>query len=152
VITTLSAIFKNKFKKYLAPILIYSPIKATENKRRAALVQPIITSPTKNNYQTRSQKEVKQAPANVIKSKNSPQFPRVFTPAVKSAAPPRVTARTRNLSPRNLSQGDFLDMGSANHSMASANPSVPMMNTVLHLYTGKEMQYTDLMKHLLFGP
>jgi hypothetical protein len=102
-LTTLAVIFKNKFKKPLAPVIIESPIKAAENKRPAVLVQPISTSPTKHNYHTRSQKEVKQAPDNVIESQNSPQLPRVVTPEAKSAAPPRVPARARNLSPRNLS-------------------------------------------------
>jgi hypothetical protein len=37
-ITTLAAIFKNKFKKPLAPVIIESPIKAAENKRPAVPV------------------------------------------------------------------------------------------------------------------
>jgi hypothetical protein len=50
----LAAIFKNKFQKPLAPELIQAPLKAAENKQPAALVQTILTSPIKHNYQTRS--------------------------------------------------------------------------------------------------
>jgi hypothetical protein len=78
-----------------------------------------------------------QAPTNLIESQNSPKLPRVVTPAARSAAPPRVPVRARNLSPRNLSQGDFLNMGSANHAMASDNTNVPMMNTILHPAMGR---------------
>jgi uncharacterized protein (DUF608 family) len=47
-LTTLSAIFKNKYKKPSVPVIIYSHIKAAENKRPAVLIQPVITSPLKN--------------------------------------------------------------------------------------------------------
>jgi hypothetical protein len=95
---------------------------------------------------------VNKAPANAIESQNSAQLPRVVTPAARSAVPPRAPARAPNLSPRNLSQGDLLDMGSANHDMASGNTNVPMMNTVLHPAMGKQIQYKDLMKHSTLGP
>jgi hypothetical protein len=48
-----AAISKNKFQKPSAPELLQAPLKATENKQRAALVQPILTSRMKHNYQTR---------------------------------------------------------------------------------------------------
>jgi hypothetical protein len=51
----LAAIFKNKFQKPSAPELIQVSLKAAENKQPEALVQPILTSPMKHNYQTRSQ-------------------------------------------------------------------------------------------------
>jgi hypothetical protein len=43
-------------------------------------------------------------------------------------------------------------MGLVNNAMASANTNVPMMNAVLHLTTGKEIQYKDIMKHPILGP
>jgi hypothetical protein len=106
-------------------------------------------------YQTRSQKNNPTAPLHIIQSPNSSLPQTVVTPASRSAAPPRVPARARNLSPRNLSQGDFLDMGSANHAITFGNnhwTDVPMMNAVLYPSTGKEMQYKDIMKHPLLGP
>jgi hypothetical protein len=41
-------------------------------------------------------------------------------------------------------------MGSAKNAIALGNnkwTNVPMMNTVLHPATGKEIQYKDIMKH-----
>jgi hypothetical protein len=55
-LTTLEAIFKKMFKKPLAPEIIESPIKAAESKRPSVLIQPVITSPVKQNFHTRSQK------------------------------------------------------------------------------------------------
>jgi hypothetical protein len=49
-LSQLAASFKNKFQKPLAPELVQAPIKADENKKPAALVQPILTSPMKHNY------------------------------------------------------------------------------------------------------
>jgi hypothetical protein len=111
-LATLAAIFKSKFKNLLSPEITESPIKAAENKRPSALIQPFITSPVKHNYHTRYQTEVNHtAPDNVIESQNLPQLPRVATPAARGAATKRLPAKSRNLSPRKLSQGDFLDMG-----------------------------------------
>jgi hypothetical protein len=155
-LTTLEAIFKDKLKEPLAPEITESPLKAAENKRPAALVQPVITSPFKHNYHTRSQKEVNHtAPANGIDSQKSPQLPRVVTSAARGAATPRVPARARNLSPRNLYQWYFLDIGSANHAIAFGNThwtNVPLMNKLLHTSMEKEMQYKDLLKKSPLGP
>jgi hypothetical protein len=117
-LTTLETILKNKFQKPLAPEAQNSPLKAVENKRPAALIQQALTSPVRPMHQTRSQPFTPTAPAHVIHSPNSSLPPRVVIPTTRSAAPPRVPARARNLSPRNLSHGDFLDMGSANHAIA----------------------------------
>jgi hypothetical protein len=63
-----------------------------------------------------------------------------------------VPARARNLSPIKLCLGEFLDTGSENHAMASANPNVPIMNAVLHMATGKEIQYNEIIKHPTLVP
>jgi hypothetical protein len=79
----------------------------------------------------------------------------LVTSSARSAAPPRVPERVRNLSPRNLSQGDFLDMGSANNAIALGNNHwtyVPIMNTILYPASDKEIQYKDIMKHPTLGP
>jgi hypothetical protein len=133
-LTTLAAIFKIKYNNSPAQHLIDSPIKAAENKHPAVLVQPVLKSPTKHNYQTRSQTQVHTFPAHVIETRASSQLPRVFIPETRIAAPPRVPARARNLSPRKVSQGDFWDMGSANNAIPFSNnhwKKTPMMNTVL---------------------
>jgi hypothetical protein len=121
---------------------------APENKRPAVLIQPIITSPATHIYH---QTEVNQSPDNICESKNSTQITRLVNPSARSTSPPRVPARARIHSPRK-SQGDFLDMGSVNHAMASDNKNVPMMNAVLHTVTRKEIQYKDFMKISTLGP
>jgi hypothetical protein len=137
----LATIFKNKSQKPLAPEIIQSPIKAAENKKPSALIQQILTSQMKHTYQTISQHQVSPAsPANIIESQNSPQLLRVVTPAVRSAEPLRVLARVRNLSPRNCSQDDFLDMGSATQFIALGTNhwnNMPMENAGVHSIIGK---------------
>jgi hypothetical protein len=74
---------------------------------------------------------------------------------VRNAAPPRVSARMHNLSTRNLSQDDFWDMGNANPSMALHTnhwTNIQMENTIVHPVTGKEMEYTALMKDPVLQP
>jgi hypothetical protein len=67
-LTTLSAILKRKYNNTPAPELIDSPIKATENKRPAVLIQPVLTSSIKLTYQTRSHTEVNKVPVYVSES------------------------------------------------------------------------------------
>jgi hypothetical protein len=62
-LTILAAIFKKKYNKPPSPELIDPSIKATENKRPVVLIQLVLTSPSKHNYQTRSQTELNQVPA-----------------------------------------------------------------------------------------
>jgi hypothetical protein len=89
-LTTLSAIFKRNYNKSPAQHLIESPIKVTENKHPAVLVQPVLTSTIKHNYQTRSQTQVNTVPVYVNESRDSSQLPRVVTPSTRIAAPTRV--------------------------------------------------------------
>jgi hypothetical protein len=65
-----------------------------------------------------------------------------------------VKPRAQQLSPRNLSR-DFLDLGAAKCACALGDnhwTKTPMMNSVIHPVTGKEMQYKDLMKDASLGP
>jgi hypothetical protein len=96
-LATLAEIFTKKLKKGDAQNIQPAPQKAAAIKQPAPQAQPIITFPIKRNYQTRSQTNVSQALENVQ------QPPRVVTPATRSANPPRVPKRKRQLSPRNLS-------------------------------------------------
>jgi hypothetical protein len=151
----LSAIFKNKFQKTSAPELLQAPVKAAENKQPSALDQPILTYPMKHNYQTRSQKASPTNPANVIQSQNSPLLLRVVAPSVRSEAPPKVLARVQNLSPINLSQDDFLDMGNSNQAIELGTnhwTNIQMVNAVVHPVTGKEMEHTALIKNPILKP
>jgi hypothetical protein len=152
-----STIFQKKFQKPLAPEISQAPIKAAENKQPTALTQHVLTSPVKHNYQTRSHNQISPAaPTNVIASQNSPQLPSLVTPTVpRSASPPMVPIRARNLHPRNLSQDDFLNMGSVNQAITLGInhwTNISMANAVIHPTTGKEMQYMDLMKDPTLEP
>jgi hypothetical protein len=65
-----------------------------------------------------------------------------------------VKARAQQVSPRNLSH-DFLDLGAENCACALGDNNwtkTPMMNSVIHPVTGKEMHYKDLMKDAILGP
>jgi hypothetical protein len=64
-------------------------------------------------------------------------------------APPRVPMRSQNLSPRNFSQDNFLDMETANMAIALGTHHWSQQhysNAVVHPVTGKEMEYTALVK------
>jgi hypothetical protein len=63
--------------------------------------------------------------------------------------------RAFNLSLRNSSQDDFLDMRSVNQAIALGTNhwiNTPMVNTFIHPIIGKEMQYMDLMKDPTLDP
>jgi hypothetical protein len=95
--------------------------------------QKLLMSPIRQKHQTTSRTNVNQA------LENLQQSPRVVTPVTRTAAPPRVQARTHQLSPRNLSR-IFLDIGGANCSIAFGEnhwTMTPMMNSVIHPVTGK---------------
>jgi hypothetical protein len=112
-LTQLAKIFKNKFQKIKPPALSNSPIKAAENKRPSALTHPILTSPMKHKYQTRSQTTI-----NTGEATNTQLLPRVVTPMTGQAASPRVPARSQNLPPRNLLQYGLWSMDAANMAIS----------------------------------
>jgi hypothetical protein len=64
-------------------------------------------------------------------------------------APPRVPMHSQNISPRNLSQDDFSEMETAYMAISLGNHHWSQQhcaNAVVHSVTGKEMEYTALMK------
>jgi hypothetical protein len=120
------------------------------------LLQPILASSMKHNYQTWSQNQVSpEFPTIVIESQISPRLPRVVTPAERNATPPRVPTRAFILSPIFFSQDNFLDMGSFNQARVLRNThwtNMPMANAFIHSITGKEIEYMALMKDPPLGP
>jgi hypothetical protein len=117
-LSQVAVVFKNKFQKPSSLELIQAPVKTAENKQPSVLAELILTSPIKNSYQTRSHQAILTYPANVSQDHNSSLLQRVVTPAVRSAAPPRVPAWVHNLSPRIFSQDDFLEMVNSNQATA----------------------------------
>jgi hypothetical protein len=89
VLTSLADIFKNKFQNPSAPQIAHqSPLKAAENKRPAALIQPVIRSPSKDVYQTLLNTQIHPLlHTNAIEPQNAPQHPRVVAPKARSAEP-----------------------------------------------------------------
>jgi hypothetical protein len=80
---------------------------------------------------------------------NVPLPPRVVTPRTLRPSHPRVPTRSRSLSPRNLSQDDFSGMDTAHMAIAPGDnhwSQQHQANSVIHPVTGKEMEYTALMK------
>jgi hypothetical protein len=140
---TLAEIFKNKFQKVQTPGLSNAPAKTAENKSPANLSHPILTSSVQQQYQMRSQTIINN------EDTTAPLLPRVVTPMTGRAAPPRVPTRSQNLPPRNLLQDDFWDMESANIAISLGTHHWSQQhcaNAVVHPVTGKEMEYTALMK------
>jgi hypothetical protein len=73
----------------------------------------------------------------------------VVTPRTLNPSPPRVPTRSQRLSPRNLSQNDFCGMDTAHIVIALGNNHCSQQHlakAVIHPVTGKEMEYTALMK------
>jgi hypothetical protein len=80
---------------------------------------------------------------------NAPLPPRVVTPRTLRPSPPRVPTRSQRLYPRNLSQHDFCGMDTAHMAIALRDnhwSRQHQANAIIHPTTGKEMEYTALMK------
>jgi hypothetical protein len=86
---------------------------------------------------------------------NVPLPPRVITPRTLRQSPPRVTTSSQRLSPRNLSQDDFCGMDSAHMAISLVHNHLSQQhqaNAVIHPVTGKEMEYSALMKYPRLQP
>jgi hypothetical protein len=86
---------------------------------------------------------------------NVPLPPRVVTPRTLRQSPPRVPAGSQRLSPRNLSQDDFCGMDSAHMAISLGHNHWSQQhqpNAVIHPVTGKEMEYSALMKYPRLQP
>jgi hypothetical protein len=73
----------------------------------------------------------------------------VVTPRTLHPSPPRVPTRSQRLSPRNLSQDDFCGMDTSHMAIALGEnhwSRQHLANAVIHTVTGKEMEYTALMR------
>jgi hypothetical protein len=131
----LSEIFTRKFKKQEKPDPTPEPERLHGIQRNIAPEASILYPPIKNNIT-----ETHPTATRFSAGKQPP--PRVVTPATRPVSPLRVKARAQQLSPRNLSR-DFLDLGAENCACALGEnhwTKTPMMSSVIHPVTGKEMQ------------
>jgi hypothetical protein len=143
-LTALAEIFKNKFRKDHIPELLAAPSKVAKCTCPTKSSNPILASPMPPTRQTRSQTTIHAQDIT-----NTPLFPKVVTPMTSRPAPPRVPNRSQNLSPRNLFQDDFGGMDTAHMAITLGNCHWSQQhhaNALVHPITGKEMEYTALMK------
>jgi hypothetical protein len=140
----LAAIFKLKLRQTPPPSPQAEPPTVIQRQCHAAPANHILTSPMPISRQTRSHTTI-----HTQDIPNVPLPPRVVTPRTLHPSPPRVPTRSRRLSPRNLSQDDFCGMHAANMAIALRNnhwSRQHQANDVVHPVTGKEMEYSALMK------
>jgi hypothetical protein len=109
----LAAIFKLKLRQApsLAPQAV--PPQVFQHPSLAASSNQILNSPMPITRQTRSHTTV-----HTQDFPNVPLLLRVVTPRTLRPSPPRVTTRSRRLSPRNLSQDDLCGMDTAHMVIA----------------------------------
>jgi hypothetical protein len=143
-LTALAEILKLKLQKLQTPALPAAPPKVTQRTCLAESSNPIFASPMPLPRQTRSQKTIY---ARDIAT--APLLPRVVTPVMRTSSPSRVTTRSHNLSPPNLSQDAFYGMDIVHIAITLGNhhwSQKHQTNAVVHPMTGKEMEYMALMK------
>jgi hypothetical protein len=143
-LTDLAAIFKLKLRQAPPPATQASPAKVVPRPGLAPSSTQILNSPMPIRRQTRSQTTI-----HTQDIPNVPLPPRVVTPRTLRHSPPRVPTGSQRLSPRNLSQHDFCGIDSAHMAIALGNHHWSRQhraNTVIHPVTGKEMEYSALMK------
>jgi hypothetical protein len=140
----LAAIFKLKLRQTPSPTPQAVPPTVFQRQCHAQPSNQILNSPMTLSRQTRSQTTI-----HTQDIPNVPLPPRVVTPRTLRPSPPRVPTRSRRLSPRNLSQDDFCGMDTANMAIALGDNHwyrQHQANAVIHPVTGKEMEYSALVK------
>jgi hypothetical protein len=135
-----------KLKLQQAPSLTTPSSPAKLNPRSSLIPSStqILNSPMPTSRLTRSQTTI-----HTPDIPNVPLPPRVVTPRTLHHSPPRVPTGSRRLSPRNLSQDDFCGMNTTHMAIALGNNHWSQRhhaNAVIHPVTGKEMEYSALMK------
>jgi hypothetical protein len=143
-ITDLAAIFKLKLQQALPPATQTSPPKVVSCSSLVPPPNQILNSPMPIRQLTRSQKTI-----HTQYTPNAPLPRRVVTPWTLRQSTRRVPTGSQQLSPRNLSQDDFCEMDIAHMSIALGKNQWSQRhhaNAVIHPVTGKEMEYSALMK------
>jgi hypothetical protein len=140
----LAAIFKLKLQQDPSPVKQASPPTIIQRPNLIPFPALISASPMHNKRQTISQTTI-HTPYIPYR----PLPPRVVTPRTLHHSPPRVPNRSLELTSRNLSQDDFCEMDTAHMAIALGHNRWSQRhhaNAVIHPITGKEMEYSALMK------
>jgi hypothetical protein len=143
-LTDLAAMFKLKLQQAPSPVTHASPATVVPLSIPIPSSTQILSSPMPNRRQTRSQTTI-----HTQEIPDVPLPPRVVTSRTLRQSPPRVPTGSKRLSPRNLSQDDFCGMESAHMAIALGNNNWSQRhhaNAVIYPVTGKEMEYSSLMK------
>jgi hypothetical protein len=146
----LAVILKLKLRQTPSPTPQAVPPTIFQRPCLAESSNKILTSPMPLSRQTRSHTTIH---TQYISS--APLPPRVVTPRTLQPSPPRVPTRSQRLSPRNLSQYDFCGMDTSHMVIALGDnhwSRQNLANAVIHPITGKEMEYTALMKNPRLQP
>jgi hypothetical protein len=143
-LTDLAAIFKLKLRQPFFTGTHAAPTTIVQRRNLAPTSNQILNLSMPISRQTRPQKTI-----HTQNIPNVPLPPRVVTPRSISQPPPRVPTGSQRLSPRNLSQDDFCGMDSSQMAISLGHTHWSQRhhaNAVIHPVTGKEMEYSALMK------
>jgi hypothetical protein len=146
----LAAIFKLKLRQTLSPTPQAVPPTVFQLPRLAESSNQILNSPMPLSRQTRSQTTI-----HTLDISNAPLPPRVVTPRTLRPSPPRVLTRSKILSPRNLSHDDFCGMDTTHIAITLGEnhwSRKHLASAVIYPVTGKEMEYSALMKDTQLQP
>jgi hypothetical protein len=149
-LSDLAAIFKLKLQQAPSPVTHDSPVTIIQHQNLIPFPTLISTSPIPDKRQTISQTTIHTP---YIPDKPLP--PRVVTPRTLHHSPPRVPNGSQELTPRNLSQDDFYVMDTAHMVIALGRNNWSQWhhaNAVIHPITGKDMEYSALMKYPRLQP
>jgi hypothetical protein len=134
-LTELAAIFKLKLWNNQTPTLLAAPPKVTLRTCSVESSNTILASPIRPPRHKRSRTIIHARDIT-----NAPLLPRVVTPMTRNPSPLRAPTRSRNLSPRSLSQDDFCGMDTVHMAIALENhhwSQQHLANAVIHPVTGK---------------
>jgi hypothetical protein len=140
----LAEIFKLKLQQAPSHATQASPTNVVQRPSHIPLSTQLLNSPMPDRRQTRSQKTI-----HTQDLPTGPLPPRVVTPRTLRRSSPKVPTSSRRLSPRNLSQDNFCGMDTSHMAIALGSnhwSQWHQANSVIHPVTGKEMEYSALMK------
>jgi hypothetical protein len=140
----LAEIFKLKLQQAPSHTTQASPPNVAQHPSHIPLLTQLLNSPIPDRRQTRSQTIIHTQYLPTV-----PLPPRAVTPRTLRYSSPRVPTSSRRLSPRNLSQDGFCGMDTAHMAIALGSnhwSQRHQANSVIHPVTGKEMEYSALMK------
>jgi hypothetical protein len=143
-LTYLAEIFKLKLRQHPSPTTQASPATIVQRPSLNPTSNQILNSPIPIPQKTRSQTTI-----HTQDIPNMPLPPRVVTPRTIRQPPLRVPTGSPGISPRNLYQDNICGMDYAHMEISLGHTHLSQRhhaNTVIHPVTGKEMEYSALMK------